>query len=474
MKIDTLVIHADLFTMGGSGVGYVDDGAVAIDRNRIVAVGSTTELVKDYTAEETIDATNMMVLPGFIDAHMHSSLAIFRGLAQDTRLWMHRGIGPVGPYLNRDNEVAGSRMNILEALAAGTTTFCDQSDPILEIVPFYEKLGARARLTCKVHEVASSKHKLKEGDLYPFDPAVGEQSLNDNLELIERWHGKDDNRITATFGPQAPDCMSKEFMLRVRTIAKEKNMKIHMHVAQDKRETTQMLRRYGKRSVPFLDELGYFDESLVNIHLTDATEEEIQLIVSRGASMVLCTGSQGITGGFIPPSVPFIEAGGKVGLGTDQAPGNNCNQMINEMKLTALFNKTKYEDPEVLPAWKVLRMATIEGAEALGIDEEVGSLEAGKKADLIFIDLTEKTMQPVIKTPARNHVPNLVYSARGHEVKRVMVDGKTLYLNGEYLTVNEEEIMAECQAIALETTQRISEEDFAVSSSAQFMKEGKL
>src|SRR5699024_5657962 len=136
-------------------------------------------------------------------------------------------------------------------------------------------------------------------------------------------------------------------------------------------------------------------------------------------------------GAKVPPAYEFIQAGGKVGLGSDQSAGNNCNQIINEMKLTALFNKIKYTDTEVLPAWKVLRMATIEGAQAIGLGEEVGSIEKGKKADIIFVDLKEKTMQPVIKQPDRNHVPNLVYSARGNEIRQVMVDGKTLYINGE-------------------------------------------
>ncbi|MFM1654319.1 amidohydrolase family protein [Brevibacillus sp. B_LB10_24] len=474
MKIDTLVVHADLFTMAGQGVGFIDDGAVAINGNKIVAVGASNELLKDYAADEVIDATGMMVLPGFVDCHMHTSLAIFRGLAQDTNAWMHKGIGPFVPFINEVSELAGSRMNILEALAAGTTTFCDYSSPILDIAAFFKKIGARARLTTSIKEVPPVKHKLKEHDLYPFDPAIGERTLSENLELVERWHGAEDNRITAMLGPQCPDQLSKELMLKVREIAKAKNLKLHMHVAQGDRETKQMLGRYQKRPIAFLDEIGYLDESLIAVHLTDATEEEARYVAKSGASMVVCSGSIGIIDGVVPPAVPFMEAGGTVGLGTDQAAGNNCNQIINEMKLTSLFNKIKYQDPEKLPAWKALRMATIEGARAVGIGDEVGSLESGKKADLIFIDLKAKTMLPVFKTPMRNHVPNLVYSARGHEICRVMVDGKTLYQDGKYLTVDEAEIIADCQMIANQISGSVSEENFAITTSATFMKEGKL
>lgn len=474
MKIDTLIIHADLFTMQGDGVGYVENGAVAIDAGNIIEVGNTEDLKREFTAEETIDATNMMVLPGFIDAHMHTHLGILRGLAQDTSLWMHKGLKPYTHFLNDTNQLAGSKMNILEALASGTTTFGEYGTPINDIAAFFKELGARARLTGVIREVPKALKKIQEDHLYSFDSVIGEKSLNENLKLIDRWHGKENNRITTMLGPQGPDFLSVDLMKKVKDKATEKNVMIHMHVAQGSRETKQMMGRYNRRSIAFLDEIGYLDESLLAVHITDATDEEARHLAKRGVSMVLCSGSIGIIDGEVPPVMPFMEAGGKAALGSDQAPGNNCNQIINEMKLTALFNKIKYKDPEIMPAWKVLRMATIEGAQAIGLGDEVGSLEKGKKADITFIDLRAKTMQPVIKTPMRNHVPNLVYSARGHEVTRVMVDGKTLYLNGEYLTVNEEEIMNECQQLATELSEGVSDDQFQITKGAEFMKEGKL
>lgn len=197
MKIDTLIIYADLFTMQGDGVGYIENGAVAIDRGKIIEVGDTEDLKRLFTAEEVIDATNMMVLPGFIDAHMHTNLGILRGLAQDTSLWMHKGIEPYTHFLNDANQLAGSKMNILEALASGTTTFGDFGTPINDIAAFFQKLGARARLAGFIKEVPKVLDQLQEGDLYPFDPAIGEQTLNENLVLIDKWHGKENNRITA-------------------------------------------------------------------------------------------------------------------------------------------------------------------------------------------------------------------------------------------------------------------------------------
>ena len=164
-----------------------------------------------------------------------------------------------------------------------------------------------------------------------------------------------------------------------------------------------------------------------------------------------------------------------MGLGSDQAPGNNCHNIINEMKLTALFNKIKYQDPEIMPAWKTLRMATIDGAKAIGMDDLVGSLEEGKRADFIAVDLTKPTMSPVFTHPMRNIVPNLVYSARGEEISLVAVDGKVLVRDGKVLTANEEEIVAEAQSYTDAIGDASAQEFWEIhGTNAVFMEENKL
>ncbi len=476
MKIDTMIKNADLFTMTGEGVGFVGDGAVSIDRGKIVGVGPTSEIERNFKADSVIDAKDMMVLPGFIDAHMHSYLAVFRGVAQDTNHWMMKGIRPFSSHVNKESYLSASKLNFLEALAAGTTTFCDYSDAsvVFDIANFLEKLGARSCLTSNIRGVVKRTPVLDPDELYEFDDEATSKSLEVNVKLAKKWHGKYDHRFNVTLSPQGPDFLSKKMMLKVKKIAEEFDLKLHMHVAQGDRETIQMLKRYNKRSIPFLDEIGYLDERLIAVHLTDATDEETRYAAQKGVSMVLCSGSIGIIDGVVPPSVVFQENGGYVALGTDQAAGNNCNQIINEMKLTALFNKIKYKNPEVMPAWKVLRMATIEGAKAIGMDKYIGSIETGKKADIIFIDLNAKTMMPVIREPVRNHVPNLVYSARGNEIKRVMVDGETIYLDGRYLTVDEDEILAEVKEKSGLVLNQISEDDIKCTVAYKFMKEERL
>lgn len=251
---------------------------------------------------------------------------------------------------------------------------------------------------------------------------------------------------------------------------------IHMHVAQGDREMNQMLKRYGARTPEYLANLGYLDEQLLAVHLTEATDEEAAMMAKSGARMILCSGSIGIIDGIVPPMRAFREAGGLVALGSDQASGNNVNNIFNEMKLTALFNKIMARDPEVMPAWEVLRMATIEGARAIGLGDKIGSLEKGKQADLILVDLTAPNLTPVLVDPVRNIVPNLVYAASGHEVKTVMVAGKILMRDREVLTLDEAAVQAEAQEQAEMLSRRVAEDSSLHGQMALMaaMEEGRL
>ena len=199
------------------------------------------------------------------------------------------------------------------------------------------------------------------------------------------------------------------------------------------------------------------------------------MIAFSGARLALCSGSIGIIDGIVPPAYVFRESGGLVALGSDQASGNNCNNIFNEMKLTALFNKIKFRDPTVLNAWDVLRMATVEGAQAIGLGDEVGSLEAGKKADLILVDLTEPNLMPMLEAPVRTIVPNLVYAGTGREVRMVVVDGRVLVRNGQVLTMDAEAIVHEAQNQAVLVAERVADDPVHTSMALlDAMEAGKL
>ena len=446
--LDTLILNGIVITMEGKGVGIIENGAVGIKDNKIVAVGKTDEIKSQYKAHRYIDATRKAVMPGFIDAHIHTGIGILRGLSQDTNNWMQKGLWPFYKSLTEEGCIKGSLMNILEGVKAGTTTFCDYDYPMREIVKNHVKMGTRARVTDVINELPKDISDTKVGDLYPLDPAIGQRKLEENIKLIEEWHMKENGRITCLLGPQGPDMMSKELLLEVKRLAEKYDTHIHMHVAQGDREIDQMVKRYGKRSIAYLDEIGYLDNRLMAVHLTEATKEETQLVGKRGAAMVLCSGSIGIIDGIVPPLAEFLEVSNRAALGSDQAPGNNCNNMFNEMKFTAILNKCKAKSPVVFPAWKVLRLATIEAANSIGLGDEIGSIKVGKKADIVIINLDEPSLCPIVLNPIRNIVPNLVYSAKGSEVEAVIIDGKFIMEDGNILTVDEKQIVIEAHEAA--------------------------
>jgi len=472
-KIDLLIFTRHMYTMTGEGVGYRQDYGAAVDGGKIIAVAPQADLRREYTAEKVLDEPDQVLLPGFIDGHMHTGHAVIRGVAQDINNWMMEGMAPFEAQRSSEAKTCGSRLGIAEAVMNGTTTIGDDGSDMDGACRFIRQIGVRGNVSVRVREALPRSYKV--GELYEYSDAMGEQTLNECLTLYDRYHGYDDGRIQIRFGPQGPDFVSEKMLRRVKTLAKERKTKIHMHLSQGSRETKQMQLRYGVRSIPWLESIGYFDEDFIGIHLTDATREEVEIPAKHGASMILCSSSIGIIDGVVPPAKWYQDAGGCVGLGSDQSPGNNCHNMFNEMKLTAILNKVRFEDPVVMPAWKVVRMATIENARALGIEDRVGSIQEGKDADLILIDLHQLSLTPLITKPMRNFIPNLVYSARGAEVDTVLVKGRVIVEHRKPQTFDLREIWEEAQAFAGEIGEKAAPEFWEINGkNAQYMREEKL
>ncbi len=445
-NVDLLVLHAHLLSMRGEGVGYLRDGALAVRGDTIVDVGPSATIGERYQAAETIDATNCAVLPGLVDVHMHTVYAIVRGVAQDVSNWMQKGLAPFAKHMNEAAARAGTRLNIVEAMQAGTTTMGDFVRPYPGWEECFAEAGVRACLTPTINALpAGGMAGWKLGDLYPLDEAAGRASIARAVAVCERWHGAEGGRITTMLGPQGTDMIGRDQLLEVARIAEDRGLMLHVHVAQGDREIAQMVARYGQRTPAFLADNELLNDRLLAVHLTEASDEETDLIAESGARMALCSGSIGIIDGIVPPAHRFREQGGIVGLGSDQASGNNCSNIFNEMKLTALFNKIRYRDPEIMPAWEVLRMGTIEGAEAIGLGHRIGSLEAGKQADLIVVDVDTPNMLPIIDEPIRTLVPNLIYAGTGKEVQTMVVAGRIVMRDREILTLVESEVRAEAQ-----------------------------
>ncbi len=436
---DILIVHGDVFTMAGNGSGYIEDGAVVIAGNRIIETGATGPLSLRYRAARVIDATDRAVLPGLVDAHVHGGIALLRGTAQDSASWL-RSLEPFVNAMSLEALLAGSMLTVIEGLRSGTTTFCDNSPGIAHSLPFYEKAGPRVAASPLTSDAAPASAD-STGALPKFSDEMRALGLIETRELIERWNGAGAGRIGVQLGPRAADFCSEKLLAELRDLSEKHGLKIHMHLAQDKRETAQVLRRYGKRPVELLDSLGLLNERLIAAHLIDCTVPEVERVARSGASMAFCPSSLLICDGILPPADVFMDCGGLVALGTDETSSNNGANLFSEMKIACLALKMKRADAAYMPAWKALRMATAEGARAIGLGNEIGTLEAGKKADIILVDLTLPSLVPVMRRPVRNILPNLVLSARGDEVCLSIVDGKVVYENGRMALFDEKDAM---------------------------------
>ncbi|MEM2137049.1 MAG: amidohydrolase [Candidatus Methanomethylicia archaeon] len=465
--VDLIIRNGFLLTMKGDGVGLIEDGAVAVEDGKIVAVGKTSDVeFRVGGAEERIDARGMVVMPGLVNAHVHSYMTIARGECQDVPEieWMIKTVSPFTKHLNSDLAVKSARLTILEGLKTGTTLFADYGPYMMDINDeVHSKMGCRAFTCMPISEVKglTGQDPYKPYDL---DRELGEKRINEALELVKRWHNWGDGRIRCCFGPVAADMLSTETLLRIKDLAEEYDLLMHFHMAQGGREAIQIRLKYNTTTVRYLDDVGFLCNRVIGVHCHGASDDELKILAQRGVRMVSCPTSIALIDGLISPLNQYIQSGGKyVGIGTDQANGNNSVNMFIEMKMAAILNKIRHTDPTILPAWKILRIATIEGARCLGFDDVVGSLEEGRRADIIIVNLKKPNLTPIILNPVRNIVFNLVYSANGSEVEYVIVNGEILVDKGRYIKMNEERIIDEAQK-ASEKLMEMGCEDYIKSN----------
>lgn len=453
--------------MKGEGIGFIENGAVAVEDGEIVAVGKSREVsMKVGSAEERFDASGMVVMPGLVNGHVHTYMTIVRGESQDVPEieWMIKTTAPFSKHLTSELAVKSSTLGVLEGLKSGTILFAEYGpfmDNIIDNV--YSKFEVRAFVCSPISEVVdlAGQDPYKP---YVLDKKLGRLRINEALRLVDKWNGALDERIRCCLGPVAADMLTKETLLEVKELAEEKNLLMHFHLAQGGRESIQIKLRYNTTTVRFLDSIGLLTPRLIGAHCHGASNEEIRIIAERGVRMASCPTSIALIDGMVSPLYEYLKAGGRAAvLGTDQANGNNCLNMFREMKMAATLNKVRHRDPTVLPAWKILRIATIEGARCLGLDDIIGSIEAGKRADLIVVNMKKPNLMPILFKPIRNIAFNLVYSANGSEVEMVMVDGRILVEKGRCVTVDEEKILEEAQKAAEELAEKSTKDYWEAS-----------
>lgn len=399
-------------------------GSVAIEGGRIAAVG------KDINAKAgtVIDARGKAVLPGLINAHTHLSMTLLRGVADDMPLmeWLEKKIWPIEENLTPNGCYIGALLGCLEMVKSGTTCFADQYFFMEDVARAVEEAGLRGVLARGIIELD--------------DPEKREATIKEGERLVKTCHGMANGRILTMFGPHAAYTCSPECLMRVKGLAKKYKVGIHIHIAETQEEIDKITEKYGKRPVEHLDSIDFLGPEVLAAHCVWVTDREIKIIQKQGVKPVHNPVSNMKTASGVAPVPEMLTAGIPVALGTDGAASNNSLDMFNEMKFAALLNKVHKFDPTTLPAQKVLEMATINGAIALGLQDEIGSLEAGKKADIVLVDMKKPHL-----TPLHNVISHLVYSAIGSDVDTVIVDGEVLMRGRKVLTIDEDKVLEKVQ-----------------------------
>lgn len=443
--MDLLVTGGTLLTMRGDRLGVVDDGAVAVADDRLRYVGPAAD-APDPTARTTVvDAAGSAVLPGLVDAHAHTAHTLLRGGAQDVPeiQWMNDALGPLAARATVEDRIAGARLGAMEAVRGGATTVCEYAGEVATLVEsVYRPLGVGVVAVETINEVPADRSGSHPDDTYPFDRERGEAALARADDLFERFG--DDPLVTPAYGPQALDMVSPALLETVHDHAAARDARVHLHTAQGDRERRQIAARYGAgaSTVSVLSELGVVDDSLVAVHCHGATPAERERLADGGAAMVGCPSSIAAIDGVVPPVAEFRAYGAPVGIGTDQAPGPGHHSMLREARTAATLSKVDRADPTALPAWAALRLATVEGARALGVADEAGSLKVGKRADLVVVDLERLSTAPAVTSPLHTAVANLVYSTTGREVTDVVAGGEFVVRDGAFVDADPDAAVA--------------------------------
>jgi 5-methylthioadenosine/S-adenosylhomocysteine deaminase len=429
-SIDILIKNGSVLTMDHQDT-LIKNGAVAVSADRIVEVGAGDALTASYQAAKTIDARGGIIMPGLVNTHTHAAMACFRGLADDLPLmtWLNDYIFPAEAKLTFDIVYQGTRLACSEMILSGTTTFCDMY--------LFEEAVAQAAREAGMRAVVGEV-------IYDFpSPNYGpvEEGLKYTEALIEKW--RDDPLITIAVEPHSPYACSPVLLQKARAIADRNGVPMVIHLAETEREVAQIKEKYGRTPVVHLADIRFLSPNLIADHFVVLTTEDMMLLKEFDVKVAHNPESNMKLASGIAPIPELLKYGITVGIGTDGCASNNNLDLLQEMDTAAKLHKVHTLDPRVMDARTVVRMATIDGARVLGMDDITGSLEAGKKADIIIID----TRRPHL-IPLYNIYSHLVYAVTGNDVVTALVNGRVLMDERILTTLDVDEVMAAVNRIA--------------------------
>ena len=446
MNVDLLIAGGIVVTMDPER-RVLPSGAVAVSGNRIVAVGDAAEVERACTPVRRIAASGRMVLPGFVNLHSHTGLTIMRGIGEDKgSASLYPPVTTVWDIMGPEDIHALSSLGFYELLRFGSTTVVENFRHMGAVADAAERLGVRAVLSEIVSDV-DQPGIAAHG--YRFDSRLGDAALGRGLELADRWHGRAGGRLTVQLSPHAPDFCSRELLETIAGEARRRGLQITLHVAQTPREVEQVRRLHGRGSVELLDEIGMLGPHVIGAHCIYVSESEIARLAASGTG-VAHNASINAKRGRITPAVEILERGGTVGLGTDNYHGN----ISEAWKFAISGARVRTGDALRLTPMQVLEMATVNGARALGRLHELGSLEPGKLADVVVVDLQRPHFYPLIEP-----VGALVHNMVGNDVETVIVDGVVRMSDRRIPGIDLAAVRAEAQAAGEEVWSRLPEWD---------------
>jgi 5-methylthioadenosine/S-adenosylhomocysteine deaminase len=412
----------------------VKKGSVLIENDLILEIGPDG----GDQADVVIDGEGKVLIPGLVNTHTHLSMTLLRGMADDLPLqtWLEDYIWPAEAHLEGDHCYAGALLAALEMIRTGTTCCNDMYFFMDEVARALDEAGLRGVVSHGMIDTGDEEKRKKE--------------IRETQRIIDKCHNTAEGRITVALGPHAPYTCSEELLRWIREKANQEDLQIHIHVSETEGEVQNVLESTQKRPFEYLDSLGLLGPDILAAHAVWLSEGEIKLIKERRVKLSHNPVSNMKLASGISPVTRLVEKGVCVSLGTDGAASNNNLDLFQEMKTATLLQKVNLMDPTVLPAGKVMEMATSDGAAALGLEDEIGTIEVGKKADLVLVNM----MAPHL-TPQRSPLSHLVYSAGGSDVDTVICNGQILMQEKEVLVLDPVEVMEMAQGASEDLLQEV-------------------
>ena len=450
--VDILIKNSTIISMDKER-RIIKDGGLAIDDGSIIFLGPTEKTVSSYHGEKTIDGRGMVTIPGLINAHTHMYQDLLRGLGDDMGLmeWLRAMMLPNNAVLTPEDVYIASLLGCIEQLKTGTTSVIDNltASTSERSVDYSARAIKESGIRGMIARGVKENKTGRKDDVYMDASYTPEEEAQVTARLIGKYNNEPRHMVKICPGPISTLSSGPEQFQRMKELSEKYKVPIHTHVAEVREEVENTLRNHGMREVEFLHKIGVLGPRFHVVHGVWLNTLEIGLLAETGAHLIHCPVSNMILASGVSPVLEALDKRVNVALGSDGPASNNNQDMFGVLKTASLLQKVTSLNPKAMPCEKVLEMATLGGARALGMEEEIGSLEPGKRADIVLVDIMKPHIMPI-----HNPVSALVYSAMGTDVHTVIVDGKIIVEGGKILTLNEQEVVERSQKAADELVQR--------------------